>query len=435
MMSKKFPHFLWLALILVFAVTSCHRPEGEWIDEFAQDLSKLPNVVSVTKEDSPDFAAKFKVFFEQPIDHDNPAAGTFKQLVYVCLEHPDSINVLITEGYYAFDARSPHELTTMFHGNQIVVEHRYYGESTINDPDFRYNDAENSCDDLHEIVSELKNLLSRKWVSTGRSKSGLTCNMYRAYYPYDVDVTVPYGSPFCQSRYDDRVAQALKTSIGTPEARAKVTAFQREVLSRREVMARKWDSTATSQGVQLKLTADKMLDINMMDFKVGFWQFGFDVNEIPETTASDDEIFNYLISISGPDAWDLNYDVNKYYTEAYKELGHYALPTDGIEDLLVVDDYILQDFLKYAFVPDGVPNTFSTAMHQKVDAFLRQTDAKYIFIYGGWDPWCYVGIGPEYVRSNIHRYVLPTGVHHTNISNFDPATQAEIKGLLEKWMR
>ncbi len=434
-MDNKVPHFLWIALVLVFAISSCHRPEGEWIDEFAQDLSQLPNVVSVTKEDSPDFAAKFKVFFEQPINHDNPAAGTFKQLVYVCIEHPDSINVLITEGYYAFDARSPHELTTMFHGNQIVVEHRYYGESTINDPDFRYNDAENSCDDLHAIVMELKSLLSRKWISTGRSKSGLTCNMYRAYYPYDVDVTIPYGSPFCQSRYDDRVAQALRTIIGTSEARAKVTAFQREVLSRREVMARKWDSTATAQGVQLKLPANKMLDINMMDFKVGFWQFGFDVNDIPESTASDDEIFNYLISISGPDAWDFNSDVNKYYTEAYKELGHYALPPDGIEDLLVVDDYILQDFLKYTFVPDGVPNTFSTAMHQKVDAFLRQTDAKYIFIYGGWDPWCYVGIGPEYVRSNIHRYVLPTGVHHTNISNFDPATQAEIKGLLEKWLR
>ncbi len=428
-------HHCYLFFLLMMVFVGCHKPEDACINEFARHLSKLPNVVSVTREESPDFAAKFKVFFEQPIDHDNPAAGTFKQLVYVCLTHPDSVNVLITEGYYAFDANKRHELSTMLNGNQIVVEHRYYGESTINDPSFRYNDAESSCDDLHEIVSELKALLSGKWVSTGRSKSGLTCNMYRTYYPYDVDVTVPYGSPFCQSRYDDRMAQALNTSIGTPEARAKVTAFQREVLSRREVMARKWDSTATAQGVLLKLPANKMLDINMMDFKVGFWQFGFDVNDIPEATASDDEIFNYLISISGPDAWDLNYDVNKYYTEAYKELGHYALPTDGIEDLLVVDDYILQDFLKYAFVPDGVPNTFSTAMHQKVDAFLRQTDAKYIFIYGGWDPWCYVGIGPEYVRSNIHRYVLPTGFHRTTISDFDPATQAEIKGLLEKWLR
>lgn len=434
-MKNRFPHLIWMLLILVVVVTSCHKPEGEWVDKFAGDLSKLPNVVLVTEETTSDFAVKFKVFFEQPIDHNNPGAGTFKQLVYVCLTHPDSVNVLITEGYYAFDANSRHELATMLNGNQIVVEHRYYGESTINDPDFRYNDAENSCDDLHEIVSELKNLLSRKWVSTGRSKSGLTSNMYRAYYPYDVDVTVPYGSPFCQSRYDGRIAQALKTTIGTPEGRAKITAFQREVLSRREVMARKWDSTATAQGVLLKLPANKMLDINMMDFKVAFWQYGFDVNEIPETTASDDEIFNYLISISGPDAWDLNYDVNKYYTEAYKELGHYALPTDGLEDLLVVDDYILQDFLKYTFVPDGVPNTYSTAMHQKVDEFLHQTDAKYIFIYGSWDPWCYVGIGPEYVRGNIHRYVFPTGSHRTAISDFDPATQAEIKGLLEKWLR
>ena len=434
-MKNRFPYFIWILLILVLAVTGCHRPEGEWTEKFAKDLAKLPNVVSVTQEEGSGFAAKFKVFFKQPIDHNNPSAGTFKQLVYVCLEHPDSLNVLITEGYYAFDANSRHELASMLNGNQIVVEHRYYVESTINDPNFRYNDAENSCDDLHVIVSELKRLLSRKWVSTGRSKSGLTSNMYRAYYPYDVDVTIPYGSPFCQSRYDERIAQALKTTIGTPEARAKITAFQREVLSRREVMAHKWDSTATAQGVQLRLPANKMLDLNIMDFKIGFWQFGCDVNTIPEPTASDKTIFNFLISIIGPDSWDPNYDVNKYYTEAYKELGHYALPTDGLEDLLVVDDYILQDFLKYTFVPDGVPNTYSTAMYQKVDAFLRQTDAKYIFIYGGWDPWCYVGIGPEYVRGNIHRYVFPTGSHNTGIAHFDPATQAEIKALLNQWLR
>lgn len=432
---KKIFSFILAAPMLVFALSGCHKPEGEWEDTISQDLSMLPNVVSVTREDNPDFAAKFKVFFEQPIDHDNPGAGTFKQLVYVCLAHPDSLNVLITEGYYAFDAKTPHELTQMFNGNQIVVEHRYYGESTIDDPNFRYNDAKNSCDDLHAIVSELKELLSGKWISTGRSKSGLTCNMYRAYYPYDVEVTIPYGSPFCQSRYDERMAEALKTSIGTPESRAKLTAFKREVLTRRDIMAHKWDSTANAQGIQIKLPADKMLDINMMDFTVGFWAYGFDANEIPDQTASDNEIFNYMISLSGPDSWDINYDVNKYYTEAYKELGHYALPTDGIEDLMIVDDYIYQDFLKYTYVPDGVPSTFSTTMHQKVDAFLRQTDAKYIFIYGGWDPWSTVGIGPEYVRGNIHRYVNATGAHHTNISDLDPAAQSEIKDLLDDWLR
>lgn len=421
-------------LLLCLLCSCCTKTEPAWEDVIAGDIAGLPHVVSVTKEESSGFVARYKVFFEQPLDHDNPGAGTFSQLVYVCLTDPAAPNVLITEGYYAFDAASTHELAKMLDANQIVVEHRYYGESVINDPAFRYNDAVSSCDDLHSVVSELKCLLSGKWISTGRSKSGLTCNMYRACYPDDVDVTVPYSSPFCQSRYDDRMADALKTRIGTPEAREKLTCFQREVLKRRDAMAGRWENSAAEQGIQMRLTADQMIDLNILDFRVGFWAFGLNADAIPGPTASDDEIFNYMVSLSGPDSWDAGADVNKYYTEAYKELGHYALPADGLEDLLAVDDNILQDFLKYTFVPDSVPDTFTTGMHRKVDEFLLETDARYIFIYGSWDPWCYVGIGEEYEKDNIRRYVLPEGVHHTNISDFDPATQAEIKSLLVKWI-
>lgn len=421
-------------LLLCLLCSCCTKTEPAWEDVIAGDIAGLPHVVSVTKEESSEFVARYKVFFEQPLDHDNPGAGTFSQLVYVCLTDPAAPNVLITEGYYAFDAASTHELAKMLDANQIVVEHRYYGESVINDPAFRYNDAVSSCDDLHSVVSELKCLLSGKWISTGRSKSGLTCNMYRACYPDDVDVTVPYSSPFCQSRYDDRMADALKTRIGTPEAREKLTCFQREVLKRRDAMAGRWENSAAEQGIQMRLTADQMIDLNILDFRVGFWAFGLNADAIPGPTASDDEIFNYMVSLSGPDSWDAGADVNKYYTEAYKELGHYALPADGLEDLLAVDDNILQDFLKYTFIPDSVPDTFTTGMHRKVDEFLLETDARYIFIYGSWDPWCYVGIGKEYEKDNIRRYVLPEGVHHTNISDFDPATQAEIKSLLVKWI-
>lgn len=421
-------------LLLCLLCSCCTKTEPAWEDVIAGDIAGLPHVVSVTKEESSEFVARYKVFFEQPLDHDNPGAGTFSQLVYVCLTDPAAPNVLITEGYYAFDAASTHELAKMLDANQIVVEHRYYGESVINDPAFRYNDAVSSCDDLHSVVSELKCLLSGKWISTGRSKSGLTCNMYRACYPDDVDVTVPYSSPFCQSRYDDRMADALKTRIGTPEAREKLTCFQREVLKRRDAMAGRWENSAAEQGIQMRLTADQMIDLNILDFRVGFWAFGLNADAIPGPTASDDEIFNYMVSLSGPDSWDAGADVNKYYTEAYKELGHYALPADGLEDLLAVDDNILQDFLKYTFVPDSVPDTFTTGMHRKVEEFLLETGARYIFIYGSWDPWCYVGIGKEYEKDNIRRYVLPEGVHHTNISDFDPATQAEIKSLLVKWI-
>lgn len=435
-MKRYFLISLMLAFGLASILTGCKKPETDPFVEFESKLKKLPQVVSVAKEETADFKAKYKVFFEQPIDHDDASVGTYKQLVYVFLNHPDSINVLVTEGYHAFDAQRVSELVPMFHGNQIVVEHRYYGESKIDDDTYRYMNADNSCDDLHEVVTSLKQLLSGKWISTGVSKSGLTCNMYRAWYPNDVDVTVPYSSPFCIGRYDDRAAHAIAETVGTPEDRAKMTAFLRELLNRRDAMVPKFDSLAALQNIEFHIPAEKLWDLHIMDYRFAFWSYSHNINDIPALDASDDEIFNYIINIDGPDAWDWNYEPCQYYIQAYMELGHCQFCTAGLEDLLIVDDYILDDYLKYVYVPEPVGDNFSTAMHEKVDDFLRNTDAKYMFLYGSYDPWLYVGIGEEYVNGdNIVHYVLPGGGHGTKIANFDAATQKEIKDKLNEWLR
>ena len=83
--------------------------------------------------ESTQFAEKYLVIFEQPIDHENPGMGTFTQRVYVCAVHPDSATVVVTEGYGAQYAASPRyrdEISALFNTNNIVVEHRYFLEST-----------------------------------------------------------------------------------------------------------------------------------------------------------------------------------------------------------------------------------------------------------------------------------------------------------------
>ncbi len=423
-------------LLSVFLAVSCiGKEDGDFVPDFEDGLSHLHGVVSVTKEDPGTFKARYKIFFEQPLDHDNPSAGKYKQLVYVMLNHPDSVNVLVTEGYYAFDAAKVQELVPMFGANQIVVEHRYFGESTVGDPSYRYMDAKGSCDDLHEVVTALKALLSGKWVSTGVSKSGMTSLMYRAWYPDDVEVTVPYGTPLCNERYDKRFAKAFEESIGTPEDRDKVTAFMRELLRRRDVMASKFDSLAVAQNVTLPLPAQWMWDLHVIDWQGCMWLFGLPLDDIPALDSSDNEMFNYVTDIDGPDAWDRNNDVNKYYVQAYRELGHYECATAGIEDLLVIDRSVLADFLRHVYMPGGVEEKFSTAVYERVDAFLRGTDARCMFIYGGYDPWMYVGIGEEYANGdNILRYERPGGFHHAAISDFDDATRREIERRLRDWL-
>lgn len=418
-----------LGIVIAISAVSCtdtFRLDDQFT--FADKLRQLPNVVSVTAEESGTFQERYKIFFRQPIDHSNPSAGTFDQLVYLMLNHPDSLNVLVTEGYYAFDAQKVQELVPMFGANQIVVEHRYYGESTIADPTYKYMNADNSSRDLHQIVQSLKPLLGGKWISTGVSKSGLTSVMYRAWYPNDVDLTIPYGAPFCISRYDPRMAEALATSIGTSDQRQRITQFMREALSRRDSMVPLFQSAATSAGIRLPLPANQLWDLHMMDWQAAFWMYSFPIDELPPLTATDQQLFDYIIGIDGPETWDATNDISKYYIQAYSELGHPSFSTAGIEDLLIVDESLLADYLRPIYLPQGHPDTFSPSMHQKVDAFLRTTDSPLLFIYGSYDPWYYVGIGEEYVNgTNILRYVLPGAGHHTFISDFDPATHSEIK--------
>ena len=70
-------------------------------------LMKLPDVVSV-KPISADtvFAEQYEVFFKQPIDHNNPTLGSFKQRVIVSHIDYKKPVVAVLEGYYIWNGKS-----------------------------------------------------------------------------------------------------------------------------------------------------------------------------------------------------------------------------------------------------------------------------------------------------------------------------------------
>jgi hypothetical protein len=47
------------------------------------------------------FKENYLVWFEQPLDHNNPGAGTFKQRVWLSHKDETSPVVMVTEGYSA----------------------------------------------------------------------------------------------------------------------------------------------------------------------------------------------------------------------------------------------------------------------------------------------------------------------------------------------
>lgn len=155
--------------------------------------------------------------FEQPIDHSNPAAGTFKQYCTLHYKGPNEVTVLHTQGYSSKEPKEmkQNDFITNLDGNFLEVEHRYYMHSPINkgadyyDPNYwAYNTAAQSTADLHAIVTVLKNTgcFKGKWVSTGVSKDGILTALYAYYYPNEMDVYVPFCAPFC--------TEAESTGIG-----------------------------------------------------------------------------------------------------------------------------------------------------------------------------------------------------------------------------
>ncbi len=153
----------------------------------------------------------YEVMFEQPLDHAKPAAGKFQERFFI--SHVDFAKPVLlgTEGYAAMGLGGG-EMQRMLGGNQITVEHRYFGRSMPDPVKWEFLTVKNAADDMHAIVSALKPLYPGKWVSTGASKGGQTSLFYKCYYPDDVDATVAYVAPINVQQEDPRIYQFIQTT-------------------------------------------------------------------------------------------------------------------------------------------------------------------------------------------------------------------------------
>ena len=136
-------------------------------------LKAISHITEIKPLESKEFAEKYVTYFTQPLDHDRPELGSFRQRVIVSHIGFDRPTVIVTEGYgagYALYPRYREELSKMFNTNMIFVEYRYFLESTPEPRDWQYLTAESSADDLHAVVEAFKKIYPKKWISTGISR-------------------------------------------------------------------------------------------------------------------------------------------------------------------------------------------------------------------------------------------------------------------------
>src|SRR5262249_51523810 len=119
--------------------------------------------------------------------------------------------------------------------NQISIEHRFFGESRPEPPDWSKLTIDQMAADEHAIVSALRMLYTGPVLASGGSKGGMTAIFYRRFYPDDVDGTVPYVAPISFAAPDMRYSPFFDT-VGTPECRQAVRDAATEMLAHRRAV-------------------------------------------------------------------------------------------------------------------------------------------------------------------------------------------------------
>jgi len=428
--------FLVLAALVACGDNYAAGPDAEHSDvsaDFIARLRGLPSVHDVTEEatQTPGYHY-FVLHFTQPVDHTDPASPTFLQ--EVSLLHRDTAAPLIvhTSGYWDYYLDRVVELTQVLNANQISIEHRYFASSRPDPADWTKLTIEQMADDEHVIVSQLRTVYTGKAISTGGSKGGMTAIFYRRFFPDDVDGTVPYVAPISFGAPDTRYPAFLAT-VGTPACRQAVQDIATEMLhNRRAALEARTATQAAQKGyVYMRVSLGPAVESAIASLEWSFWQY-YGINacpQVPLVTATDDQLFAFLDTISPPSDSDDEQTglFDAYYFQAYFQLGY---PDGGATYLMPYLMYTDADYV--ASLPTALPTyDTGTAMHD-IDDFVQQHGERFVFVYGEWDPWT----GGKFELGNATdslRLVQAKGTHGSKLTRLAQTDMNDAFAKLAAW--
>lgn len=402
-------------------------------------LKGIEYVKSFEKLEKADTTRQYYLMkFTQLLDTDNPEAGSFEQRVMLGHRGYDRPVVIVTEGYgadYAFS--SPHymeELTKIMDANIIFVEHRYFLESTPDPCNWDYLTIENSMEDYHRIITSFKPFYGKKWASTGISKGGSTSIFLRAYYPEDLDVSVPYVGPLSCAVEDGRHESFLE-QVSTKANRDAIRNFQKELFERKERLLPLFDDYCNSKGIVFRVPSSTIYDLLVLEYQFSMWQWGTPTNTIPALDSDDKTIVNYFIKMCGPDYFAAENSIESFFVQAVKDFGYYGYNIEPFRKY--VDEEEIEGYLKRVLLPEEFADVeFDDSNYRFVTDYYTENDPKMILIYGEVDPWTASGITwlRDRNKKNIKVFIQPGGSHTARILNMPENMRNEILDQLNEWM-
>ncbi|KAI9497856.1 serine carboxypeptidase S28-domain-containing protein [Zychaea mexicana] len=160
-------------------------------------------------------------YFDQPVNHSDPSAGTFKHRYWVNTDWYENGGPVILYNAGEMDAisrsvyvtnSSMAQLAEQLNGIVIVMEHRCYGQSQLGtDYSVQYLrtlNTEQALEDMATIIREIKlpklelpPAPETKWIVYGGSYSGNLAAWMRYRYPDIVFAAIPSSAPV-QMKYN-----------------------------------------------------------------------------------------------------------------------------------------------------------------------------------------------------------------------------------------
>lgn len=433
------PHHGKLTAMRILAFAACLVGCGDNVKPVSPDLltaiRALPDVADATEQPTQASGYHYIVIhFRQPADHTDPQSAMFLQ--EVSLLHRDVAAPLVvwTSGYDDYYLDHLTEPTKLLAGNQISIEHRYFGTSRPDPADWTRLTIDQMAADEHVIVSELRTIYTGAALSAGGSKGGMTATYFRRFYPDDVDGSVPYVAPMSFGAPDTRYA-AFISGLGPAACHQAVRDAAIEMIThRRAALEQRTQTQATNSGYQYtRIQIGPAVESAIESLEWSFWQyFGVTTcSNVPAVTASDDTMFQFLDTISQIHDSD-DEEVARFEAYVYQAYWQLGYPDDGTDYLKPYYIYTDADFA--GALPQGTAMpTYDggTAMHDVAD-FIGQNGARFVFVYGQWDPWT----GGEYALGNASdslELVQAQGTHDSHLTALAAGDKQAAFGKLAAW--
>lgn len=406
-----------------------------WAQQLGDIEAQLKNIPGLTVEKiearSSDRQA-FKLSFLQPVDHHHPEGKWFSQKIYFSFVNDTAPVVMVTEGYQA-PRNYLSEPAKLLNANQLIVEHRFFGESVPDSLDWTKMNTFQAASDHHRIREFFGEIFpDASWLASGISKGGQTTIYYRYYYPNDVAVSMPYVAPLNIEQEDPRINLFLRT-VGTPECRAQLLHFQRLLLENEEKILPLLQKYKAHNGISFTQSDGLIFEFAVLEIPFTFWQWApFTCESLKELKETPEALFLKMQEANVIDMFSeqsMNYFM-PFFVQAYQEIGYYNYDTDSLKN----DLKFVSKASNGVFLPDSLHLPFLAHQMEKVQHWVANEGNHFVYIYGELDPWISTSPTPDN-RTNALKMVLPGGSHATRLKDFSHEQQKEALELIKRWLK